>query len=190
MNKSTILACVSAIGVAVTGITTAKATTKANELLLEARIEKGDELTTKEKIKIAAPVYIPAVLIGVSTIACVLGGAVLSKRQQTALTSAYVLLDTSYKEYRKKVKELYGDDADNKVKEAITKSMYEDANIEEELRDSYRDEPCLFFDYNTMTYFHAYMDDVITRTVMDDGLECYTISLPTEPPLNWLKDIE
>ena len=78
----------------------------------------------------AGPAYIPAALVGVSTIACIFGANALNKHQQASLMSAYAMLDTSYKEYRAKVKDLYGDDADTEVKNDIAKDKYEEADIQ------------------------------------------------------------
>lgn len=78
-------------------------------------------MTKLETIKIAGPVYIPPILLGASTITCVLGANVLNKRTQAALVSAYGLLAESYKEYRNKVIDIYGEEADKKVKEEIAK---------------------------------------------------------------------
>ena len=128
-NASTILSCVGVIGVIATAVMAVKATPKAVELLDEAKEEKGEELTKTEVVKVAAPVYIPAVIVGVSTVVCVLSANALNKRQQAAITSAYALLDSSYKNYRTKVVELYGEDAENVIREEIAKDEYENTDI-------------------------------------------------------------
>lgn len=115
-NGSTILTCTGAVGVVATTITAVKATPKALTLLEKAEEEKGKKLTKLEKVKVAGPGYIPAILIGTGTLACIFGADILNKKQQASLMSAYALLDSSYKEYKKKVKELYGDVVDEKIK--------------------------------------------------------------------------
>ena len=105
-NSASILSGIGAIGVVATAVMAVKATPKALILLDEAKEEKKDELTKFETIRVAGPVYIPSVLMGASTIACILGANVLNKQKQAALTSAYMLLENSYKDYRTKVKEL------------------------------------------------------------------------------------
>lgn len=59
--------------------------------------------------------YIPAAISGTATIFCIFGANVLSKRQQAALTSAYALLNDSYNNYKDKLKELYGEEAHQKI---------------------------------------------------------------------------
>lgn len=72
-----------------------------------------------EALKLAAPSYIAPVLTGVGTIACLFGANVLNQKQQASLISAYAFVDQSFKEYREKVNELYGEEADQAVEEAI-----------------------------------------------------------------------
>ena len=125
-NASTILTCIGAAGVVVTTVMAVKATPKAQQLLEQAKKEKGEPLTKVEKVITVTPVYIPTVLVGASTIACVLSSNMLNKRKQAALTSAYALLDNSYKAYRGKVIELYGEEGDGRIKEEVAKDNYDD----------------------------------------------------------------
>lgn len=128
-NGSTILTCMGGVGLVATAVLTAKATPKAMTRVENAREEKGEELTKVETVIAATPAYIPPVITGIATLACMFGANALNKRQQASLISAYALLDNSYKEYKKKVGVLYGDDANAKVKEEIAKDKYEEANV-------------------------------------------------------------
>lgn len=102
-----------------TSVLVGKATFKASEILEETKKEKGRKLETMEAVKLVAPVYIPSIVMGASTIACILGANVLNRHHQAALTSAYAFVDQSFKEYKAKVTELYGEEADQAVEEAI-----------------------------------------------------------------------
>ena len=153
-NSPTILTCVGAVGVVATAVTAAKSTPKALYLLEQAEEEKGEELTKFEKVTVAAPAYIPSVLIGASTIACIFGANIINQRQQAALMSAYALLDQSYKEYRSKVLELYGEDANKHVMAEMSKDKYEEEKIEVD------DDKELFFDYYSLRYFESTLADV------------------------------
>lgn len=128
-NSSTILTCVGGAGVVVTSVLAVKATPKAILLLEKAEEEKGEELTKFEKVCVAGPSYIPSMVVGVSTVACIFGANALSKRQQASLMSAYAFLDSSYKEHKNKVKELFGDDANDQVSEEIAKDKYAEKPI-------------------------------------------------------------
>lgn len=128
-NGSTILTCMGGVGLVATAVLTATATPKAMTRVENAREEKGEELTKVEAVIAAVPAYIPPIVTGVATLACMFGANVLNKRQQASFISAYALLDNSYKEYRKKVAMLYGEDADNTVKTAIAKDKYEESEL-------------------------------------------------------------
>lgn len=148
-NSSTILTCVGGVGVIATSVVAVKATPKAMRLLEEAKQEKGEDLTKLEVVKVAGPAYIPAVLIGTSTIACIFGANALNKQQQAALMSAYALLDNGYKDYKKKVGELYGENANEEITSAIAKDKY-DEDVEKPEEDKE-----LFYDEFSGRYFHA-----------------------------------
>ena len=154
-NSSTILTGIGAIGVVATTVTAVKATPKALTLIKKAEEEKGEELTKVETFRIAAPVYIPTIISGAATIACIFGSHVLNKRQQATLMSAYALLDNSYKEYKKKVDELYGEDAGKLVREEIAKDKYTGDNLLLE------DDKELFYDFYSGRYFETTKEAVL-----------------------------
>lgn len=148
-NGATILTCVGGVGVVGTVMLAVKATPKAVSLLQEAKEEKGEELTKLEKVKVAGPVYIPTVVVGTATLVCIFGANILNKKQQANLASAYALLDTSYKEYKKKVQDMYGGEAANQIKAELAKDKYENVDIE------VSDDEILFYDEFSERYFTA-----------------------------------
>ena len=154
-NASTILTCVGGAGVIATSVMAVQVTPKALRLLDEAEKKKGEELTKLESVRIAGPAYIPAVLVGVSTIACIFGANILNKRQQASMASAYALLNSSYKEYKNKVEEVYGDGANAHVQAELAKDKYEDLDI------SVEPDKQLFFDEFSGRYFESTMADVL-----------------------------
>lgn len=180
------LTCLGGLGVIATSIIAARSTPKAMRLLESAKKEKGEELTKVEVIKTAAPAYIPTIAVGAATIACIFGIGLLDKRSQGSLMSAYALLDKSYRTYRDKVTEIYGENADETVKEAVAKDIYEEEKdtLDVMLEDA-DDEEVLFLDMNTLEYFNAKMTDVIQKTTLDDGLECYILTCPCDSRIDY-----
>lgn len=148
-HGSTILTFLGAGGVIATAVLAANGAPKAAALLENAKKEKGEDLTVIEKVKIAGPAYIPAIVTGSSTIACIFGANALNKHTQASLASAYALLDTSYKEFKKKVRELYGNEAESNVRLELAKDVYEGNYISE------GGEKKLFFDYYSLNYFES-----------------------------------
>lgn len=153
-HSSTILTFVGGAGVIFTAVLTAKATPTALGLLRKAEEEKGEELTKFEMVKTAAPVYIPSLLVGASTIACIFGANALNKYHQASIMSAYALLDSSYKDYKNKVSELYGEDADDTIRAGIAKDKYDEVDITVE------EDKKLFYDYFSERYFEATIETV------------------------------
>lgn len=169
-NASTILTVMGGVGVVATSVMAVKAAPKAFSLLEEAKSEKGEDLTKLETIRIAGPFYIPAIVMGVSTIACIFGANALNKKQQAALVSAYALVDNSYKEYKAKLKELYGEEAHQNIVNSIMIEKAEDVYVHSETLCMSCDlsleendgEPKLFYDEYANRYFEATIEQVIT----------------------------
>lgn len=168
-NSPTILTVIAAVGVVGTTVAAIKATPKAMKLLEKASDEKNDELTKLEVVKIATPVYIPTVAIGVSTIACMFGANALNRKQQAALVSAYALVSNSYKEYKDKLKELYGEEAHQNIVDSIVKEKSKDVKITSESLccasslDVNEDESAirLFYDEFSQRYFESTLAKVV-----------------------------
>ena len=127
------LSCVASIGVIVTVITAVKATPKAVELVKadSRKNHDGDPYayTKKEAFMSAWKCYIPTAAFSLSTIACIMGANALNSRKQAALTSAYAIINQSYKEYKDKLKELYGEGAHNAIMDSIIKEQCEEVHI-------------------------------------------------------------
>ena len=169
-NSSTILTIASAVGTVVTVIMAVKETPKALKLIEDAQYEKGEPLTAIEKVKVAGPVYIPSAVVGAGTVACMFGANVLNRRQQAALTSAYALIDGSYKEYKSKLKELYGEEVHNNVVDSIVKENCSKtylrspgffSNISLEPEEGDEGEVRLFYDDYSKRYFETTMEKVL-----------------------------
>lgn len=148
-NASTILTTVGGVGVVATSVMAVKATPKALQALDEAKEEKGEDLTKFEAAVVAGPAYIPSIVMGTTTIACIFGANILNKRHQASLMSAYALVSNSYKEYRDKVEELYGEGANDNVQTEIAKDKYD----EDKVADGDGEE--LFYDEFSKRYFKS-----------------------------------
>lgn len=152
-HSSTILSVTGVVGVVTTSVLAVKATPKALSLIEEAKNNKGEDLTTIEVVKVAWKPYIPAVISGVATIGCIVGVNWINSRNQASLMSAYALLDQSYREYRNKVNDIYGENADINVKQEIVKSKMEDGTAPSEGKT-------WFFDFQSARFFESTMEEV------------------------------
>ena len=157
-NASTILSFTAVAGVVSTTVLAVKATPRAIDEIREMskRNHDGDPnaYTKQEAIETAWKFYIPTVISGTLTACCILGANVLNQKQQAMLVSAYGYLDQQYKEYRKKVDDVFGDGSDEKVVEEIVKDKMR----------SYHpigDETLLFYEENYGKRFERTMRDVL-----------------------------
>ena len=171
-NTSTILTYIGAAGIVTTAVMSAKETPKALSLLEDAKEEKGEKLTKWEKFKIAGPVYVPAAITGIATMACIFGSNIISKHQQATLISAYALLDNSYREYKKKTDELYGTEAGKHIRSEIVKDKYTgDITLLDDNKE-------LFFDFYSGRYFESTKETVMwaqyetNRAMYVNGAAC------------------
>lgn len=167
-NSATILTVVAAAGVITTSVLSAKAGVKASRVLAHKEEEKGEKLTFEETISAVWTIYIPPIVAGVSTIACVFGANILNQRQQASLASAYALIDNSYKEYKAKLKELYGEEAHNNIVDAIAAEKCDEVHISAGgLTSTYTQEiesdaePRLFYDEYSGRYFETTIEKVL-----------------------------
>lgn len=171
-NASTILSVLGIAGVIATTVTAVKATPKAMEFVKKAEEEKGEKLSKWEKVNIAGVAYIPTALVGTATIACILGANLVSRRQQATLVSAYALLDRSYKEYKGKTEELYGEEAGENIRGEIAKDKYTGGIT------SVDDDKELFYDFYSGRYFESTKEAVqwaeyeTNRALVVNGAVC------------------
>lgn len=130
-NSSTILTFVGAAGTIATAVLTGRATIKAtNFVYSNMRWETEDKhvhyAPKAEIVKAVWKEYIPAVGVGIGTIACIFGANALNKQQQATLMSAYAILERTYREYRKKVTDILGEESAEKVDNAIAEEKVKD----------------------------------------------------------------
>ena len=111
-HGATILSIAAAAGVVLTAVETAKATTKAQSLI---DMNKAEPMTKKEIVKDCWKFYVPAAVVGVGTIACILGSNSLNKKTQAELMAAYVAVQQTYSTYRKKVAEQVGEETEKDI---------------------------------------------------------------------------
>lgn len=169
-NAGTILSVMGSIGVVATAITTARAAPKAIKLLDDAREEKGSKLSKMEIAQIGFKTYLPVGLVSAATITCIMSANVLSRNKQANITSAYALLDQSYKDYRRKVIEMYGEETDHKIIEAIAvdrakevriSASYMCDNVDLSLDDS-SGKPVLWYEEYSKRFFEATLEQILS----------------------------
>lgn len=164
-HGGTILAVAASVGVVATAIETGRATTKAKHLLeVDEALRKYNEdeqgiveepPTKKDIVQTCWKAYVPAVILGGGTIACILGSNALNKKQIASLTAAYMALGKTYQEYRRQVAANVGDETE--------KAIWEDAQaFKKEPLETDATEKLLCYDPLSKRYFHATEAELLT----------------------------
>lgn len=128
-------------GMITTTVLAVKATPKALKLIEEEKERKSDELhrerykelekytveefledaklTPLEVVKAAWKPYIPAIVTGTVSVACLIGASSVSLRRNAALATAYKLSETALNEFKDKAVEVVGEKKVKEIKEGI-----------------------------------------------------------------------
>lgn len=121
-NAPEILAAFGVTGVITTSYLAAKASVQV------ALDEDADpHATSKEKIKRYWKVYIPTGISGALTVGAILGSNQASGRRTAAAVTAFTVTEKAFSEYREKVVEQVGKNAEHKVREKVVQERI-DAN--------------------------------------------------------------
>lgn len=147
-----ILAVTGVVGIVVTVVVACKATTKLSDILDETKeqldaVHKASEAETEDYseddakkdttivyvqtgVKIAK-LYAPAAVIGVASVSALLGSNHILKKRYTAVAAAYATVDKSFKDYRARVVEKFGDKVDKELKHGIKATEIEETVTDE-----------------------------------------------------------
>lgn len=142
------------VGAVTSTVMACKATTKLNSILEDSKMEIDtikrcvEDETLKDKysdedakkdlalvytqtgIKVAK-LYLPAVGLGVASIACMVGSNRILKKRNIALAAAYTAVDKSFKEYRERVTDRFGAEVERQIKHNIKAMDIEETMVDE-----------------------------------------------------------
>ena len=118
-----ILTGIGVAGMITTVVLAVKATPKALELIEDKKEElDAGELTVVDTVKVAWKPYIPAVVTGVLSTVCIIGGNAVGTRRTAALAAAYKISETALHEYKDAIVETVGEEKAKEVKEKIAQN--------------------------------------------------------------------
>lgn len=151
-----ILVVAGVTGAVVSAIVACKATTKVNAILedtkdtldvihdgMETGAINGKTYTIEDGKKDTATVYVqtsmklaklyaPAVILGTLSITSILASNNILRKRNVALGAAYVAIDKSFKEYRGRVVERFGEEVDRELKYNIKAKKFEEIEVDPE----------------------------------------------------------
>lgn len=137
-----ILMGVGVVGVVTGTVMACRATLKLNDILEEAQEtrdkikevasnpnyeDKYTEEDAKKDLTInyiqtgvkVAKLYAPAVVVGVAGVGCVLASHDIMKKRNVALSAAYLTVDKSFKEYKQRVVDRFGEEVEKEIRYGI-----------------------------------------------------------------------
>ena len=118
-----ILTGIGIAGMIITTVTAVKATPKALQLVDEKEIKDGKRLTKKEIVATTWKCYIPSVVTGACSIACIIGASSINAKRNAALATAYAISETALKEYKEKAVEVVGPKKEQAIRDAVAKEQ-------------------------------------------------------------------
>lgn len=158
-NASTILTGIGMAGVVLTAVTATNATIKAVKVL------EGNETKT-DVVKKTWKYYIPPVVIGGGTMACIFMANKISLEKIATVTAIYSLNEKHFANYKDKVKKVVGEAKEEEVKDLMARESVESKPFSEAQPIDISDEETLCFDMLTGRYFKSSIDH-IKRVVND-----------------------
>lgn len=115
----------------------------------EASCTQINHLSRKEVVKVCWKCYLPAVITGVTSAICIVGGTSINLRRNAALATAYKISEASVKElmeYKDKVVESIGEDKNQEIEDSINKEHLDRATINMDSTVISGNGPVLYFD--------------------------------------------
>lgn len=179
-NSQIILAGIGVAGLVGTAFTAAKGAMKAQKIIETENqkrkadvLRKGPELVNKptpsryvtqltkiEMFKITWKCYIPSVIIGAGSIACIIGGVVSGQKKLAAMSALYSMSEQALKEYKEAAIETVGEKKANTIDDTVTDNKMKRTEIPDELVLNTGEGITLFFDEWTGRYFRSNIDYV------------------------------
>lgn len=147
-------------GFGMTIVETVKATRKVDKALNDIDIPEDTpkKEVLWEKAKVVTPIVAPPVILGVSSVGCILGANKIQSARLTSATMAYSLVNNSFKEYKDAVIEEIGPKKEEKVRDRVAEK-----HIEESTYDIPQPMTAtnLFIESLTGQYFRSTREDIL-----------------------------
>lgn len=174
-----ILTAIGIAGMVTSTVLAVKATPKALKQIDEVKREEcKNELTPVETVKTAWKPYVPAVVTGVASIACLIGSNSVHTKRNAALMTAYKISETALSEYKEKVIETIGEKKEKSIRESINKDKLDKKPVSKSEVIITERGNTLCYDVHSDRYFRSDIDK-IRKAVnelnyrMTSGMEMY-----------------
>lgn len=113
-----------------------------------------EDATTMDKVKVAAPLYLPAALMLATSSGCIIGGCALGEARLAAMTNLAMMSETALAKYEQKVIDTIGEDKAKELHEQAAKEISTQEQLPPATRvDSTGKGSDIFFEPLTGRYF-------------------------------------
>lgn len=129
---------------------------------------------TQTGLKVAK-LYAPAVLIGATGIACMLGSTNILRKRNVALAAAYTTLDKGFREYRGRVIERFGEELDRELKYNLKTIKIEEKETDENGKEKKVKKTVQAIDPNNYSVYARFFDDGCLGWDKDAELNLFTL---------------
>ena len=140
---STVIACKATVKAAKVVESTKNDLDKVHTAVENGVTEAGESYSVEDSKKDLAIAYIqagvnvvklyaPAVVLGVLSVGAMLASNNILRKRNVALGAAYMAIDKSYKEYRSRVVERFGEQVDTELKYGIKAKKFEEVEVDQE----------------------------------------------------------
>lgn len=162
-----ILTGIGIAGMISTTIMAVRATPKALAIIEQEREERDtDELTKIEVVKSCWKCYIPTVVTGSLSIACLIGANSVHSRRNAALATVYKISEQALAEYKEKVIETIGEKKEKQVRDNIQEGRLEKNPVTKSEVIITGNGDALCYDMLAGRYFKSGMDKIKKAEVM------------------------
>lgn len=178
-----ILVVAGVVGGVTSAVMACKATTKAGDIIEDTKSQldiihkgmedgniRGVEYTKEDGTKDLTIVYTqtavkfiklygPAVALGTVSIVSILAGHNITRKRNLALTAAYATIDNSFKQYRNRVIERFGEELDRELKYDVKTKEVEETVVNEDGTESTVKTTVNVIDPNTISDYSRIFDE-------------------------------
>ena len=158
-----ILTGIGIAGMIFTTVEAVRVTPKALRLIDQKEIEDNKRLTPVEVVKTTWKCYVPVVITGALSTACLIGASSVNLRRNAALATAYSLSETALKEYQEKTLEVAGEKKEQEIRNAIAKEQLAKVPLDEARIFDTGNGDQLCFDPLSGRYFRSDPDGFIRK---------------------------
>jgi hypothetical protein len=162
-NSPSILTALGVSGTITTAYLTAKAAYDSAYVMVNIRENRDRPKERKAQIREyfaeTWELYIPPVLAGSVTIACIVSANRVGNRRAAAITAAYSLSEKAFTEYRDKVVETFGETKEQKVRDQLAQDKVTN-NPPKQMEIAFTGGQVLFLEAFTGRYFISDMEKI------------------------------